>query len=183
MTFFDFLKSRHLVDSCTCDDAKMAALLETPQTLYIGFDPTASCLQAGNYVAIQTLAQFQRAGHHVIALVGGATGMIGDPSGRSTERNFLSVEQLQKNLEGIKENLSRFLDFNRPGNPARLVNNYDWYKDYAILPSSRRPRPSTSASTPPPPASRRATTSPSRRSLSSNAPGTTSSPSSAAPPA
>ncbi len=137
MTFFDFLKSRHLVDSCTCDDAKMAALLETPQTLYIGFDPTASCLQAGNYVAIQTLAQFQRAGHHVIALVGGATGMIGDPSGRSTERNFLSVEQLQKNLEGIKENLSRFLDFNRPGNPARLVNNYDWYKDYAILPFLR----------------------------------------------
>ncbi len=137
MTFFDFLKSRHLVEACTCDEAKMASLLEKPQTLYIGFDPTASCLQAGNYVAIQTLAQFQRAGHHVIALVGGATGMIGDPSGRSTERNFLSVEQLQKNLEGIKENLSRFLDFNRPGNPARLVNNYDWYKDYAILPFLR----------------------------------------------
>ena len=115
----------------------MAELLERPQTLYIGFDPTASCLQAGNYVAIQTLAQFQRAGHRVIALVGGATGMIGDPSGRSTERNFLSVEQLARNLEGIKENLSRFLDFDSKTNPAILVNNYDWYKDYAILPFLR----------------------------------------------
>jgi len=137
MRFFDFLKSRHLVEACTCGEAKMAELLERPQTLYVGFDPTASCLQAGNYAAIQTLAQFQRAGHRVIALVGGATGMIGDPSGRSTERNFLSEEQLRKNLEGIKENLSRFLDFNHPANPALLVNNYDWYKDYTLLPFLR----------------------------------------------
>lgn len=137
MKFLDFLKSRHLVDACTCDEAKMAALLEKPLTVYVGFDPTASCLQAGNYVAIQTLAQFQRAGHRVIALVGGATGMIGDPSGRSTERNFLSVEQLRKNVEGIKENLSRFLDFNHPTNPALLLNNYEWYKDYTLLPFLR----------------------------------------------
>ena len=137
MRFYDFLRSRHLVEACTCPEERMAELLERPQTLYIGFDPTASCLQAGNYVAIQTLAQFQRAGHRVIALVGGATGMIGDPSGRSTERNFLSVEQLARNLEGIKENLSRFLDFDSKTNPAILVNNYDWYKDYAILPFLR----------------------------------------------
>ncbi len=137
MKFFDYLKSRHLVDTCTCEESEIAELLEKPLTLYVGFDPTASCLQAGNYVAIQTLAQFQKAGHRVIALVGGATGMIGDPSGRSTERNFLSVEQLEKNLEGIKENLSRFLDFNHPTNPAILVNNYDWYKDYNILPFLR----------------------------------------------
>ena len=137
MKFYDFLKSRHLVEATTCPEERMRELLEKPQTLYIGFDPTASCLQAGNYVAIQTLAQFQRAGHRVIALVGGATGMIGDPSGRSTERNFLSVDQLQKNLEGIKENLSRFLDFDSPTNPAIMVNNYDWYKDYAILPFLR----------------------------------------------
>lgn len=137
MKFLDFLKSRHLVDACTCDEVKMAALLEKPLTVYVGFDPTASCLQAGNYVAIQTLAQFQRAGHRVIALVGGATGMIGDPSGRSTERNFLSVEQLRKNVEGIKENLSRFLDFNHPTNPALLLNNYEWYKDYTLLPFLR----------------------------------------------
>ena len=137
MKFYDFLKSRHLVEATTCPEERMRELLEKPQTLYIGFDPTASCLQAGNYVAIQTLAQFQRAGHRVIALVGGATGMIGDPSGRSTERNFLSVDQLQKNLEGIKENLSRFLDFDSPTNPAIMVNNYDWYKDYSILPFLR----------------------------------------------
>ena len=137
MKFYDFLKSRHLVEATTCPEEHMRELLEKPLTLYIGFDPTASCLQAGNYVAIQTLAQFQRAGHRVIALVGGATGMIGDPSGRSTERNFLSVEQLQKNLEGIKENLSRFLDFDSPTNPAIMVNNYDWYKDYSILPFLR----------------------------------------------
>lgn len=137
MKFYEFLKSRHLVEACTCPEEKMAALLEKPLTLYIGFDPTASCLQAGNYVAIQTLAQFQRAGHRVIALVGGATGMIGDPSGRSTERNFLSEEQLRRNLEGIKENLSRFLDFGHPTNPAILVNNYDWYKGYAVLPFLR----------------------------------------------
>ena len=120
MKFYDFLKSRHLVEACTCEEAKMAELLEKPLTLYVGFDPTASSLQAGNYAAIQTLAQFQRAGHRVIALVGGATGMIGDPSGRSTERNFLSEEQLKINLEGIKENLSRFLDFNHPTNPRMI---------------------------------------------------------------
>lgn len=137
MKFYDFLKSRHVVDTCTCDEAKMREFLETPQTVYVGFDPTASCLQAGNYVAIQVLAQFQRAGHKVIAVVGGATGMIGDPSGRSTERNFLSEAELQRNLEGIKENLSRFLDFDHPTNPALLLNNYDWYKDYSVLPFLR----------------------------------------------
>ena len=141
MNFLDLLKSRHLVDTYTADDEKMAELLnhpnEKPITVYAGFDPTASCLQAGNYVAIQTLAQFQRAGHNVIALVGGATGMIGDPSGRSTERNFQTAEDVQRNLEGIKENLSRFLKFDGVPNPARLVNNYDWYKDYSLIPFLR----------------------------------------------
>ena len=138
MTFFDFLKSRHLVDSCTCDDAKMAALLETPQTLYIGFDPTASCLQAGNYVAIQTLAQFQRAGHHVIALVGGATGMIGDPSGKSQERNLLDEDTLRHNVQCIKDQLAKFLDFDSDEpNRAELFNNYDWMKDFTFLDFAR----------------------------------------------
>lgn len=137
MTFLQYLKSRHLVEAHTCDEATMEQRLEKPLTVYVGFDPTASCLQAGNYVAIQTLAQFQRAGHRVIALVGGATGMIGDPSGRSTERNFLTPEQVAKNLEGIKENLSRFLDFYHPTNPAILLNNFDWYKDYTLIPFLR----------------------------------------------
>ncbi len=137
MSFYDYLKSRHLIEASTCDEARMRELLETPQTVYIGFDPTAECLQAGNYVAIQMLAHFQRAGHKVIALVGGATGMIGDPSGRSTERNALTEEQVQRNLAGIRENLSRFLDFNHPTNPAILVNNFDWYKDYTLIPFLR----------------------------------------------
>lgn len=137
MKFYDFLKSRHLIEASTCDEARMAELLETPQTVYVGFDPTAECLQAGNYVAIQMLAHFQRAGHRVIALVGGATGMIGDPSGRSTERNALTEAQVRHNLAGIRENLARFLDFNHPTNPAILVNNYDWYRDYTLIPFLR----------------------------------------------
>lgn len=137
MSLFDFLKSRHLVDTCTCPEAELAKLLEKPITVYAGFDPTAECLQAGNFVTIMTLAHFQRAGHKVIALVGGATGMIGDPSGRSTERNFLTEEQVQKNLAGIRENLSRFLNFDDPVNPAILVNNFDWYKDYTLIPFLR----------------------------------------------
>lgn len=137
MKFYDFLKSRHLIEAATCDEARMAELLETPQTVYAGFDPTAECLQAGNYVAIQMLAHFQRAGHRVIALVGGATGMIGDPSGRSTERNALTEAQVQHNLAGIRENLSRFLDFEHPTNPAILVNNFDWYRDYTLIPFLR----------------------------------------------
>ncbi len=137
MSFYDYLKSRHLIEASTCDEARMRELLETPQTVYIGFDPTAECLQAGNYVAIQMLAHFQRAGHKIIALVGGATGMIGDPSGRSSERNALSEEQVLRNLEGIRENLSRFLDFNHPTNPAILVNNFDWYRDYTLIPFLR----------------------------------------------
>lgn len=137
MNLFEFLKSRHLIDTCTCPESDMAKLLEKPITVYAGFDPTAECLQAGNFVTIMTLAHFQRAGHKVIALVGGATGMIGDPSGRSDERNFQSAEQVQKNLEGIKENLSRFLKFDDPVNPAIMVNNFDWYKDYTLIPFLR----------------------------------------------
>ncbi len=138
MTLFQTLKSRHLVEACTCDEAQMEKLLEKPLTVYAGFDPTAECLQAGNFVTIMTLAHLQRAGHRIIALVGGATGMIGDPSGRATERTLLTEEQVHRNLEGIKENLSRFLKFDDPLNPALLVNNYDWYKDYTLIPFLRQ---------------------------------------------
>ncbi|MGN1358847.1 MAG: tyrosine--tRNA ligase [Kiritimatiellia bacterium] len=138
MTLFKMLQARHLVEAHTCSAEEMERLLEQPLTVYAGFDPTAECLQAGNFVTIMTLAHLQRAGHKVIALVGGATGMIGDPSGRSSERNMLTEEQVCRNLEGIKENLSRFLDFEgRSGNPAILVNNYDWYKGYGLIPFLR----------------------------------------------
>jgi tyrosyl-tRNA synthetase len=101
---------------------------------YIGFDPTADSLHIGHMVQVMLLVHFQRAGHTPIALVGGATGMIGDPSGKSEERNLLDETSLRKNQEGIKKQLSKFLDFQSDkSNKALMVNNYDWMKDYSFL--------------------------------------------------
>jgi len=101
---------------------------------YIGFDPTADSLHIGHMVQVMLLVHFQRAGHVPIALVGGATGMIGDPSGKSEERNLLDEETLRRNEAGIKKQLSRFLDFSSGiKNQAIMVNNYDWMKDYSFL--------------------------------------------------
>jgi len=100
---------------------------------YIGFDPTASSLTVGNLVAIMTLVHFQNAGHKPVALVGGATGMIGDPSGKSEERKLLSEDALKHNQECIKKQLSKFLNFNAGSNSAELVNNYDWFKNFGFI--------------------------------------------------
>ena len=101
---------------------------------YIGFDPTADSLHIGHMVQVMLLVHFQRAGHTPIALVGGATGMIGDPSGKSEERNLLDEESLFRNQEAIKKQLSKFLDFNSDKeNKALMVNNYDWMKEYSFL--------------------------------------------------
>jgi tyrosyl-tRNA synthetase len=100
---------------------------------YIGFDPTADSLHVGSLAQIMTMIHFQRAGHKPFALVGGATGMVGDPSGKSQERNLLSEEDLQHNLQGIKNQLEKFLDFNCGANSAQMVNNYDWFKDFTFL--------------------------------------------------
>jgi tyrosyl-tRNA synthetase len=100
---------------------------------YIGFDPTAPSLHIGNLATIMLLKHFQLAGHKPIALVGGATGMIGDPSGKSAERNLLDTETLRQNQEGIKQQLSHFLDFDCGGNSAEMVNNYDWFKEIGFL--------------------------------------------------
>lgn len=101
---------------------------------YIGFDPTADSLHIGSLVPILLLVHLQRAGHKPVALIGGATGMVGDPSGKSAERNLLSEDVLQKNLEGIKKQLSRFLKFDtNESNGAELVNNYDWFKGLDFL--------------------------------------------------
>jgi tyrosyl-tRNA synthetase len=108
-------------------------LLEHATTGYIGFDPTADSLHIGSLVQILILKHFQNAGHKPIALVGGATGMVGDPSGKSVERNLLDEASLQKNIEGVKAQLSRFLDFNATENPAELVNNFDWMKDISLI--------------------------------------------------
>ena len=105
---------------------------------YIGFDPTADSLHIGSLVQIMILMHFQRAGHRPIALVGGATGMIGDPSGKSAERNLLNEETLDKNINGIKNQLARFLDFDASNeNAALLVNNLDWIKGYSLIDFSR----------------------------------------------
>lgn len=100
---------------------------------YVGFDPTAVSLHIGSLLPIMLLVHFQRAGHKPIALVGGATGMIGDPSGKSNERNLLSEDILQKNIAGIKKQLEKFLDFESKENPAEIVNNYDWTKNFSFL--------------------------------------------------
>lgn len=100
---------------------------------YIGFDPTADSLGVGNMVQVMTLLHFQRCGHKPIALVGGATGMVGDPSGKSAERNLISEDSLQHNLDCQKKQLEKFLDFNCGENSAEIVNNYDWFKDFSFL--------------------------------------------------
>jgi tyrosyl-tRNA synthetase len=100
---------------------------------YIGFDPTAASLHIGNLATIMLLKHFQLAGHKPIALVGGATGMIGDPSGKSAEREFLSEDSLKQNQVSIKKQLEKFLDFNAGANGAEIVNNYDWFRNISFL--------------------------------------------------
>ncbi len=102
-------------------------------TGYVGFDPTADSLHIGSLVPIMLLKHLQLAGHKPIALIGGATGMIGDPSGKSAERNLLDEETLRKNQEGVRKQLLKFLDFENGENKAELVNNYDWFKDMTFL--------------------------------------------------
>lgn len=109
-------------------------LMEGMKSAYVGFDPTADSLHIGNLVPIMLLAHYQRCGHKPVALVGGATGMIGDPSGKSSERNLLDEKTLRHNQEAIKKQLAHFLDFESDAdNAAVLVNNYDWMKDFSFL--------------------------------------------------
>ena len=130
MTFLESLKRRGLVEAAT--DPEVEKALEKPLTVYCGFDPSNSSLQAGNLVSVMMLRRMQLAGHKVIALVGGATGLLGDPSGKSAERNMLTPEQVAENVKGIRRDLSRVLDFDGP-NAAILVDNYDWYKNLSAI--------------------------------------------------
>lgn len=129
--FFGELQARGLVKQTTSGDL-MATLGETSLTLYIGFDPTSESLHVGSLLQIVTLLRFQRAGHTPIALVGGATGMIGDPSGKGSERSLLTPDILEKNVAGIERTLRRFLSFEGP-HPARVVNNADWFRGFSYL--------------------------------------------------
>ncbi|MGB3775949.1 MAG: tyrosine--tRNA ligase [Leeuwenhoekiella sp.] len=109
-------------------------LMEGMRAAYVGIDPTADSLHIGHLVGVMMLKHFQQCGHKPIALVGGATGMIGDPSGKSDERNLLDEKTLLHNQQAIRDQLSRFLDFDsKEGNAAQLVNNYDWMKDFSFL--------------------------------------------------
>jgi tyrosyl-tRNA synthetase len=109
------------------------ALSQEPRTAYIGFDPTASSFHVGNLLTIMGLVHFQRAGHSPIGLVGGGTGLIGDPSGKTQERQLLSKERTAENLAGIRAQLEHFLDFEVKSNPARMVNNLDWLGELKMV--------------------------------------------------
>ena len=129
--FVEELKWRGMLHDIMPDTEKL--LTQEMVSGYIGFDPTADSLGVGNMVQIMTLVHFQRAGHKPIALVGGATGMVGDPSGKSAERNLLDLETLNHNLESQKAQLAKFLDFDCGENSAEIVNNYDWFKEFNFL--------------------------------------------------
>jgi tyrosyl-tRNA synthetase len=133
MNLIEDLQWRGLLADCTDLDALTKRLSEGPLALYCGFDPTGDSLHVGHLMGQLTLRRFQLAGHHPIALAGGATGMIGDPSGKSAERNLLTREQLAHNVSCIKDQLARLLDFNASGNPARLVDNADWTAPLSYL--------------------------------------------------
>ncbi len=129
---FSELKWRGLIQQTTDDDKLPNWLNERPRSLYIGFDPTADSLHVGSMLQLMTLRRFQQAGHKTIALVGGATGMIGDPSGKSKERTLLTGDLLEKNVSGIKEQMRQFLNFDGD-NPCQLVNNFDWMGKFSYL--------------------------------------------------
>lgn len=126
------LQARNLVQDITPGTEEQ--LLKEMTAGYVGFDPTADSLHVGSMMPITLLMRLQRAGHKPYALVGGATGMIGDPSGKSAERNLLDMDTLQKNVEGQRRQLEKFLDFDQAKpNAAVMVNNYDWFKDFRFL--------------------------------------------------
>ncbi|MGA2799061.1 MAG: tyrosine--tRNA ligase [Thermoguttaceae bacterium] len=133
MDIFQELSWRNLVNQTTDDINLQRFLQEKPRTVYAGFDPTADSLHVGHLMALMILRRFQRAGHRPIALVGGATGIIGDPSGKSEERNLLSLETLRANIAGMETQLRQFLDFDCGANSAVLVNNYDWMAKFGFL--------------------------------------------------
>ncbi|HMM00729.1 MAG TPA: tyrosine--tRNA ligase [Bacilli bacterium] len=131
MDIFNDLKYRNLIKDFS-NENEVRELLKTPQTIYCGFDPSASSMHIGNFVMISLLMRLQQSGHRIIAVVGGATGMIGDPSGKSKERNLQDKDTLQANTLAIKNQLERFLDLSDP-QKGLIVNNYDWLSKYSYL--------------------------------------------------
>ena len=130
---FAELKWRGLINQTTDDENLGKWLMDKPRTVYVGFDPTGDSLHVGHLMAVMILRRFQMAGHRPIVVVGGATGMIGDPSGKSEERNLLSEETLRKNVAAMEKQLSAFLTFEGVDNAAIMVNNYDWMGRFGYL--------------------------------------------------
>src|SRR5438093_5845622 len=121
------LEARGTVQDVTAREELAALFARETVHFYIGFDPTGTSLHAGSLVQIALMVRLQRAGHKPFALVGGATGMIGDPSGKSEERQLLDKDTLARNVEAIRAQLARFLDFGSGPSAAVMVNNYDWF--------------------------------------------------------
>ena len=131
MNFVEELKWRGMIQDLMPGTEEQ--FLKEITSAYIGFDPTGESLHIGSLVQIMILIHLQKMGHKPIVLVGGATGMVGDPSGKSAERNLLDEVTLKHNISSIKDQLEKFLDFNCGENSAEIVNNYDWYKDFNVL--------------------------------------------------
>ena len=133
MGIIEELKWRELISDCTNIDELQSRLNEGPITLYCGFDPTADSLHVGSLVPLLALRRFQDFGHHPIVVAGGATGSIGDPSGKAAERKLLTFEQLKANIDGVKKQLGSFMAFEGTGNIARLVDNAEWTNPLSFL--------------------------------------------------
>ena len=133
MSILDELTWRGLINDCTDSEALTERSNKGPIVLYCGFDPTSDSLHVGNLVPLIALRRFQDQGHIPVALAGGATGAIGDPSGKSTERTLLTRETLQENIAAVKTQLGKLLDFNTSSNPARLLDNADWTENVTLL--------------------------------------------------
>ena len=131
MNIIDDLERRGLLDNFS-DEERVKKLFDTPQTVYCGFDPSAKSLQLGNFIMINILQRLQKAGHRVIAMLGGATGMIGDPSGKKSERKFLTPDQVMENAECIRNQLTKYIDTSDP-EKGLIINNYDWWSKTNVL--------------------------------------------------
>src|SRR5262244_3425008 len=131
MNLYDEIEWRGMLYEATPDLREVLA--KEKVTAYIGFDPSAPSLHVGSLLPVMALARLQRFGHSPIAIAGGGTGLIGDPSGKTQERQLLTTEQVEENLQGIKTQLSRFLDFNATSNPARIINNAEWLAPITMM--------------------------------------------------
>ena len=130
---YEVLCSRGFIEWCSAEDRLQTVMTDGMITAYVGFDPTADSLHVGHLIPIMALAWLQRTGHRPIAIAGGGTGLIGDPSGKSKERNLITIEQVRTNVEGVRPQLAHFLDFDCGAKSALLVNNYDWLSEFSFL--------------------------------------------------